>query len=385
VQPSAADHANQEMVDRLVALGALWTPQLLAAFRATPRHHFLERVYLFRPREGRWRSVSLRGPAAMRLVYSDRALVTHLGPAGPLSSSSQPSLMAQMLEDLEVGPGHRVLEVGAGTGYNAALLAHAAGPGRVTSVDVDRDVLGAAERHLRHFAERAVRLVHADGRVALPDETPFDRVLVTAAAVDLEPAWLAQADGGRVVAPLSLAPGLAFVASGEVRGGVFTGRLTRPAYFVPLRAEGESGAQPAAFGVSRSLRVQPAAWAGWFDGRMARAAWPGFVRGLAFFGWLRGLRVVYLVEGGRAIFGVADAGGAGCLMGLDRWRVAGGGGDLAWDLLRAYLDAGAPSPTEYELTASTEAVSREENGPSAWTHRGPRCVQAWRLPAKRQR
>jgi hypothetical protein len=214
---------------------------------------------------------------------------------------------------------------------------------------------------------------------------PFDRVLVTAAAVDLEPAWLAQADGGRVVAPLSLAPGMAFVASGEVRGGVFSGRLTRPAYFVPLRAEGESGAQPAALGVAGPLRVQPAAWAGWFDGRTARAAWPGFVRGLTFFGWLRGLRVVYLVEGGRAVFGVANASGAGCLLGLDRWHVAGSGGDLAWDLLRAYLDAGAPWPTEYDLTASTEPVSGLESGPSAWTRQGPRCVQTWRLPTHRRR
>jgi hypothetical protein len=252
-------------------------------------------------------------------------------------------------------------------------------------VEVDRDVLTAAERHLRHFAERDVRLVHADGRLALPDPEPFDRVLVTAAAVDLEPAWLQQSDGGRIVAPLALAPGMAFVAAGQVRGGVFSGRLTRPAYFVPLRAEGESGEQPAALGVSGPLRVQPAAWAGWFDGRTARAAWPPFVRGLAFFGCLRGLRVVYDVEGGRAVFGVANADGAGCLLGLDRWHVAGSGGDLAWELLRAYLDAGAPFPTEYEFVASTETVSSEELDPSAWMRQGPRCAQSWRLPARRQR
>src|SRR6516225_11761813 len=113
-----------------------------------------------------------------------------------------------MLEDLRPAPGQRVLEVGAGTGYNAALLAHVVGPGNVLSLDVDRAVLAEAERHLQGFAERGVRLRHGDGRLGCPDAAPFDRVMVTAATPDLEPAWLAQlAPSGLVLAPLALAPG----------------------------------------------------------------------------------------------------------------------------------------------------------------------------------
>src|SRR5207248_4544299 len=119
-----------------------------------------------------WREIITREPTEdeLRLIYSDRALITGLrtAPRGtsptPISSSSQPSLMAQMLQDLQLRPGLRVLEIGAGTGYNAALLAHLVGPDRVVTVDVDRDVLSQAWDHLRAFPERRVRLEHADGR-----------------------------------------------------------------------------------------------------------------------------------------------------------------------------------------------------------------------------
>ena len=177
---SAADQANQEMVDRLIAEAALWSRPLIAAFRATPRHVFLDRVFQYQRKHNRWREVLTRdpGPEELAIIYSDRALITHLqcrsraDPGTPISSSSQPSLMAQMLEDLKLAPGLRTLEVGAGTGYNAALLAHVVGPGLVTSVDVDRSVLSEAWDHLRAFPERGIDLKHADGRSAHVGQGP---------------------------------------------------------------------------------------------------------------------------------------------------------------------------------------------------------------------
>src|SRR5262249_31650677 len=171
-------------------------------------------------KHNRWREVPTRdpGPEQLRLLYSDRALITRLGRAAPeapetaISSSSQPSLMAQMLEDLKPAPGKRTLEIGAGTGYNAALLAHVVGPELVTSVDVDRQVLAQAREHLRAFPERRVELRHADGRIPLRGGLTFERIMVTAATPDLEPAWLEElADDGVLLAPLALAPGLAYV------------------------------------------------------------------------------------------------------------------------------------------------------------------------------
>src|SRR5947208_8950293 len=116
---TAAERANQEMVDRLIAQEALWSPRLIAAFRQTPRHRFLERIHQH-GRDGSWREVDVTplGPSEIALVYSDRALTTRLSPASSgappvaISSSSQPTLIAKLLEVVRPAPGRRPLEVG---------------------------------------------------------------------------------------------------------------------------------------------------------------------------------------------------------------------------------------------------------------------------------
>jgi protein-L-isoaspartate(D-aspartate) O-methyltransferase len=388
MQPAEA--ANQEMVDRLIAEGALWSPALIAAFRATPRHMFLDRVFQFQRKHNRWREVLTRdpGPDELRLLYSDRALITHVsppsrdGPGLPISSSSQPSLMARMLEELLLAPGLRTLEIGAGTGYNAALLAHVVGPGEVVSVDVDRSVLSEAWDHLRAFPERQVRLKHVDGRCGDAEGAPFERIMVTAATPDLEPAWLEQlADRGLLLAPLALAPGLAFVLRGTVTDGIFHGRLTRAAYFMPLRTEGEAGRDDSDPLPTGALRTVPAPWAGWFDRRRAQSSWLGFIQGLAFFGLMRGLVVHYqILEDDEAVFGVSD-GDDVCWLGTQTWRLGGKAGrDLGWSLWRAFLDAGGPRPTEYRLTASPGGRLPRGRRP-AFVRQGERCEQLWELTA----
>ncbi len=113
MRPSSAEQANQQMVDRLIAEGALWSAPLIAAFRATPRHCFLDRVFQYQSKSDLWREIITREPDArdLRVLYSDRALITRLGSPGhgraqvPVSSSTQPSLMAQMLEDIKLQTG----------------------------------------------------------------------------------------------------------------------------------------------------------------------------------------------------------------------------------------------------------------------------------------
>jgi protein-L-isoaspartate(D-aspartate) O-methyltransferase len=395
--PTAAELANEEMVDRLIALGALWSPRLISAFRATPRHLFLHRVYQYQRRAGRWREVATRdpGPEELRLLYSDRALITRLSPGSPaevpvpISSSSQPSLMAQMLEDLKPEPGRRVLEVGAGTGYNAALLAHVAGPGRVWSIDVDRQVLSEAWDHLHPFAGRRVELRQADGRCGYAEAAPFDRIMVTAATPDLEPAWLEQlAPGGVLLAPLALAPGLAFVVCGTAAGGVFEGRLTRAAFFMPLRAEGEVGAAEPEPAPPGPFSTVAAPWAGWFDRKRPRPGWLGLVQSLAFYALLRGLRLSYqALADGEATFGVTDPdGGAACWLGEETWQVTGEKGrDFGVRLWRAFLDAGGPWPTEFRLLASPRGDVGRVGGGEAYERQGPRCRQVWELIEPRER
>jgi protein-L-isoaspartate(D-aspartate) O-methyltransferase len=379
--------ANEQMVDRLIAEGALWSRLLIAAFRATPRQCFIDRVFQYQRKDDRWREILTRdpGPEELRLVYSDQALITHVrkvgrhGAAVPVSSSSQPSLMAQMLEDLKLVSGLHVLEIGAGTGYNGALLAHVVGPDQVTSLDVDREVLSEAWAHLRAFAARQVKLQHADGRAGFAERAPYDRIMVTAATADLEPAWLEQlAEGGLLLAPLALAPGLAFVVRGTVEKGIFHGRLLRPAYFMPLRAEDETGTEnedrPPACG---ELRPWPAPWADWFDRRRPRTSWLGLIQALVFYGLLRGLTIHYqTLANGETAYGVEES-GSHCWLGAKRWQASDERGRrLGWELWRAFLEAGGPRPMEFRLQAST-AKGLSADGPEVYLRRSLRCWQRW--------
>jgi protein-L-isoaspartate O-methyltransferase len=397
MQNVAADRANQEMVDSLIVDGSLWSPSLIAAFRATPRHRFVDRVFQSQARTGRWREIITRdpGPREIELVYSDRALVTRLGRSEetreevPISSSSQPSLMAQMLEDLYLTPGLRVLEIGAGTGYNAALMAHVVGPDRVTSIDVDRSVLSEAWDHLRAFPERCITLRHTDGRTDNLGPERVDRLAVTAATPDLEPTWLDKlTDGGMLSAPIVLAPGLSFVLVGTVRHGVFEGRLRRGASFMPLRSEGEPGERNDQESmVPTSGRRLPAPWATWLDRKQARPGWFHFCQALAFYGWLRGLTVFFgTIEDAPSEYGVADGpDGAICWFGPQEWRVnEPSAADLGRGLWRAFLEAGGPWPTEFQLRAAAEALPltgrREE-----YVRNGPVCQRTWALIEPRER
>ena len=139
-------------------------------------------------------------------VYTDQAIPTKHADGRPISSSSQPAIMAIMLEQLALQPGQRVLEIGAGTGYNAALIAEIVGKdGRVVAIDIDQDLALAARQHLAAAGLDRVEVRCADGGYGYPEGAPFDRIILTASAWDITPAWFEQlALGGRLVLPLSL-------------------------------------------------------------------------------------------------------------------------------------------------------------------------------------
>jgi protein-L-isoaspartate(D-aspartate) O-methyltransferase len=397
MEHSLADQVNQQMVDRLICEGALWSVPVISAFRATPRHRFLDRVFQYSRKSERWREVITREPGRdeLRIVYSDRALITHLGSEHgrqtgiPTSSSSQPSLMAQMLEDLQLAPGQQVLEIGAGTGYDAALLAYLVAPGQVVSVDVDREVVSEAWDHLRGFPDRKVDLKHADGRQGYKEAAPYDRIMVTAATLDIEPAWIEQLTvTGLLLAPLSLAPGLAYLVQGGVKDGLFEGRLTRAAYFMTLRGEGEIAAYEVQPEIPRGEWTKMTApWARWFDRRRPRINWIGFVQSLAFYGWLRGLAVHYQVQqDSQPAFGVSDTNRQLlCWFGPQHWQVIGDESrKLGWDLWRDFMDVGGPWPTEFHLKASPagglSAISK-----NSYLRQGPRCQYLWTMMEHRDR
>lgn len=150
--------------------------------------------------------------AVPRTSFLPRAQVPFAGRDAPLDigggqTSSQPSTVATMLDLLDVEPGHAVLDVGAGSGWTTALLAHLVGPsGRVLGVELDRRLAAwGAENLERHGAGDHARLVRAQpGVLGCPDEAPFDRILVSAMARRLpEPLVEQLRTGGVMVAPVA--------------------------------------------------------------------------------------------------------------------------------------------------------------------------------------
>jgi protein-L-isoaspartate(D-aspartate) O-methyltransferase len=199
------------------------------AFLAVPRELF---VPDFATREG------------LVAVYRDEAILTKSNEHGfPLSSSSQPAIMALMLEELELEEGMRVLEIGAGTGYNAALLSLLVGKrGQVVSVDVDAQITAEARRALRDGGYR-VRVVHVDGRAGFAQSAPYDRIILTASADAVPRAWFEQlADDGLLEAPLRLnTPGAqAIPVLRKTPRGFRSLRVLRGG-FMPLRGADEDG------------------------------------------------------------------------------------------------------------------------------------------------
>lgn len=215
-----AGEARAQLVDRLVAAGAVRSEPIEAAFRAVPRHEFVERV-------------------AIETAYADIAIATKRTESGEaISSLSQPTMVATMLEHCHLAPGDRVLEIGTGTGYNAALIRYLVGVQHpVVTIELDDELAGMAERRLRRLGIDGVEVIVGDGASGYPDRAPYDCIIVTTGAPGVAPAWVDQlVDGGRLVAPIVDASGLGAVHCSAKRGADLQEEATVPCGFLPMRS-----------------------------------------------------------------------------------------------------------------------------------------------------
>jgi protein-L-isoaspartate O-methyltransferase len=215
------------------------SPWIRQAISAVPRHEFAParlwhwdgHAYFPVDREtdtGRWAAEVYGSPA--------EAAVTQLTDGLPSSSLSCQGVVVDMLDSLLLEPGHRVLELGTGSGWNAALLAHRAGPGQVTSIEVDR-ALAVQARERLEAAGVVVDVQVGDGAGGWAAGAPFDRVISTYAVEDVPWAWVAQTrPGGRIVTPWGRLGHVALTvaADGGSAGGWFQGL----AQFMPARGTG---------------------------------------------------------------------------------------------------------------------------------------------------
>lgn len=208
------------MADELVDNGTIHTPWVHQAFADIPREVFVPCFHRPYPGHGLLDGADpLQHDEWLEGVYTDQALVVQYtsapdmpGAGAPTSSSSQPTVMAGMLEALDLQPGHRVLEIGTGTGYHTALLCHRLGAANVTSIELDPALASAARDALARIGLHPS--IHTgDGAAGLAGAAPFDRIIAAAAADHIPSAWIHQ-----------LAPSGAIVV--DLRGSV-SGRLIR--------------------------------------------------------------------------------------------------------------------------------------------------------------
>ncbi|HVQ99754.1 MAG TPA: methyltransferase, FxLD system, partial [Mycobacterium sp.] len=182
------EQLRDALVSFIDGFGTFRTTRVKDAFRIVPRHLFLPGVDL-------------------TTAYAPKPVVTRRANDGTaVSSASSPHVVATMLEQLDVAPGHRVLEIGAATGINAALLAELVGPsGIVVTIELDGDLAAGARASLTATGYDQVEVLCGDGALGYPARAPYDRIIVTAGAWDIVSAWWHQlAVDGRLVVPLRL-------------------------------------------------------------------------------------------------------------------------------------------------------------------------------------
>ncbi|MDT3398138.1 ATP-grasp peptide maturase system methyltransferase [Streptomyces sp. B1866] len=386
IDAETAARLSRRLAGRLRADGDLRSAAWQVCVEGVPRHRF---VPSFFRREGdRWAPVTPQraGTAAwLELAYANESLVTLVdgrlrpedadGPVtgSPSSSSTLPGLVVRMLEELDVADGHRVLEIGTGTGYSTALLCRRLGDGRVTSVEIDPRVAEDAAAALRGLGHRPA-LVVGDGLAGVPGNAPYDRVVATCSVRTVPRAWLEQTRPGGVVLV-------------TLQGRLAASGLARLTVSGPARAEGRFLPGTVSFMIARTdappelgdvseVVARPGEERDTAVGADVCHDWTGnFVvqLGAPEVQWLG-----YSVEKGpyRDYFIDAETGSYALLLprGDGTWRVRQGGPRRVWDGVEAAVEtwraAGAPEQTAFGVTVTPR-------GQYVWLSdpQGPR----WRL------
>jgi protein-L-isoaspartate(D-aspartate) O-methyltransferase len=224
-------------------------PSIHEAFLQVPRHAFVPHYYEHKQiktapplsDESAWQ-------AWLSTIYQDQALTTQVDERGlPTSSSSQPGVMALMLEQLQVEPGMRILEIGTGTGYNAALLAKLAGdPHFVTTVDIDSMLIEMARPCIEGVVGSGMTICTWNGIEGYAPNAPYDRIIATGSFLSVPVAWMKQLlPGGKMILDLrgNLSGGLVILT--KHADGTATGQFLaegRAISFMRLRSSSQEGA-----------------------------------------------------------------------------------------------------------------------------------------------
>ncbi|MFJ8665612.1 ATP-grasp peptide maturase system methyltransferase [Streptomyces sp. NPDC093600] len=378
---------RRRMATVLMNEGVLQSPWLREAIESVPRERFLRPgVFL---NEGRtWRPITATDTNPdewLKIAYSVDTLTTQLdghltadqagGPVVgvPTSSSTDPATVVGMIETLDLATGHRVLEIGTGTGYSTALMCHYLSEDNVATVEVDAQVAARADAALEAVGF-STWTVTGDGLLGHPHRAPYDRVIATCAVRRIPYTWIRQTNpGGIVLGTVGSWPwgtGLAKLTVGDdgTAEGSFVGRSS----FMQARAQavapaaGDLSARTAYADSERRTQVSPLVLEEWMPAFLAQLAAPGvqFVRATGG----DGSPLRYLFDPEKESFAEFLADG-------ENWTVRQGGPVALWDdverSLVAWRDAGAPEIDSVRLRVTP--MSHQywiDHAPSLrWEHR----------------
>ncbi|HIE51791.1 MAG TPA: methyltransferase domain-containing protein [Armatimonadetes bacterium] len=385
------------LVDCLLLLKEVRAPAVEEALRAVPRRLFLDHFFVEEGETRRELHVNHRRPSreVLEHIYRDVVLVTHYEGDRATSSCSQPAVVAGMLEALELKPGMRVLEIGAGTGWNAALMAYLVGEeGEVVTVDIQKEVARAARRHLRRAGFERVRVITGDGGQGYARRAPYDRIITTASCSDVSPHWIEQLkEGGILVVLLRVFPRSDPAFKFRKQKDKLVGQLINWYGFMRLQGTyGEGGPveilleEPSELVpvLSCPLDSRPVPWREMVGSR------EGLVRfSFVFFLGFADPRAVFVappLEG--ETYGLPPGGAYGlwdregesaCLLGLEELLVYGSEAmaERFGELFQEWMAARAPLPSEYriEVYPRSQARRRPRRG---WVTCRPFCQYIFR-------
>jgi protein-L-isoaspartate(D-aspartate) O-methyltransferase len=205
---------RERMVADQIESRGVRNPDVLRAMRSTPRHLFV--------------------PAGVRsMAYEDHPL-----PIGYGATISQPYIVALMTELLAPAKRHRVLEIGTGSGYQAAILGQLAA--EVYTVEIVPELAQSAAKRLRELGYANVTVRLGDGSKGWPERAPFDGIVVTAAPPEVPEALIAQLSrGGRLVAPVGSMGAQELIVIEKKADGTIRRRSICPVSFVPMKPAGK--------------------------------------------------------------------------------------------------------------------------------------------------
>ncbi|MDE0467885.1 MAG: methyltransferase domain-containing protein [Candidatus Poribacteria bacterium] len=236
------EHLSNQLIKRSdLQPNTDWVKQALFN---VPRHYFIEQYYDDGAPDGIVQVGSpTPTPEQLEQIYSDRGMMIR---EEPHSAASQPNLIFGMLRDLQLTHGHKVLEVGTGSGWNAGLIAFTVGDDSlVHSIDLQADLVEKARHHLNSVGFNRVNLKAGDGGLGWDGET-FDRIIVTVGSADIPPAWIQSlTDDGILVMPLKTKGVGDPILQLHKQGNKLTGKFTQGAGFMNLQGNFKSDSENA--------------------------------------------------------------------------------------------------------------------------------------------